>query len=204
MDRCPRGFEPRSCLVVLKIYFNATKQKLTWSDIIWNDFPHLRFQIMSVNDVLPSLVKLYRWGKIETPIFTLCPWRPSLQHVLSGCPKALSDGRYRWGHDKVLSKLTEIFNTAIRSSKFNPKKETIQSVRAGEKKKPACKRPTRGVLSSASDWQLMVDLGCRLRLPEHIVISSLRPDMVVFSNSTKQVILRELTIPWEENMEVAQ
>ena len=34
----------------------------------------------------------------------------------------------------------------------------------------------------------MVDLGCRLRLPEHIVISSLRPDMVLFSNSTKQGI----------------
>ena len=139
----------------------------------------------------------------ETPICKLCPGRASLQHTLSGCPKALSDGRYRWHHDKVLRKLTEIFNTAIWSSKFNPKKETIQFVRAGEKKKPTCKRPTRCVLSSASDWQLMVDLGCRLRLPEHTVISSLLPDMVLFSNSTKQVILWELTVPWEENMEVA-
>ena len=45
----------------------------------------------------------------------------------------------------------------------------------------------------------MVDLGSQLKFPE----SALRPDMVLFSNSTRQVILWELTVPWEGNIEEA-
>ena len=45
------------------------------------------------------------------------------------------------------------------------------------------------------DWQL--------RFPEHIVETTLRPDIVLFSDSTKQVVLLDLTVPWEERMEEA-
>ena len=37
--------------------------------------------------------------------------------------------------------------------------------------------------------------------PTHIVETKLRPDIVIFSNCTKKVIMWELSVPWEENME---
>lgn len=48
---------------------------------------------------------------------------------------------------------------------------------------------------SAAYWQLRVDLGKQLLFPEHITSTTLRPDMVIFFNSTKQVIMVEVTVP---------
>ena len=50
-------------------------------------------------------------------------------------------------------------------------------------------------------WQLLVDLERQTKFPAHIVETKLRPDLVMFSNSTKKVIMWELSVPWEENME---
>lgn len=47
-----------------------------------------------------------------------------------------------------------------------------------------------------SDWE-------QLKFPDHTVSSSLRPDVVLSSASSKQVLLIELTVPWEEHMEEA-
>ena len=58
--------------------------------------------IKSVYDVLPSPTNLHIWGRIETLNCQLCARKGSLQHILSNCPKALGDGRYRWHHDQVL------------------------------------------------------------------------------------------------------
>ena len=59
------------------------------------------------------------------------------------------------------------------------------------------------MLSSADDWQLVVDLEIRLRFPRHIAETSLRPDMVLYSDSKKQCIIWELTVSWEEHMIIA-
>ena len=48
---------------------------------------------------------------------------------------------------------------------------------------------------------MRVDLGRQLKFPEEIAITSLRPDIVLWSQSTKQVALIELTVPWEERIE---
>ena len=104
--------------------------------------------------------------------------------------------------DRVLGAIAETFNSAIRDYKYNPDKKIIKFIKAGEKP-PTTQSSRRCLLSSAPDWQLIVDLGRRLKFPEHISTTSLRPDMVLFSTKTKQVILWELTVPWEENMELA-
>ena len=41
-------------------------------------------------------------------------------------------------------------------------------------------------------------------VPHSIAPTTLRPDMVIFSNSNKKVIMAELTVPWEERMDEAQ
>ena len=63
------------------------------------------------------------------------------------------------------------------------------------------KRTHTGILHLASDWILLVDLVTPLIFPPHIAITELRPDVVLYSNSLKRVILVELTSPCEENME---
>ena len=59
------------------------------------------------------------------------------------------------------------------------------------------------LLSTAQDWQWRVDIGNRLKVPEQIATTTLRPDLILWSTETKQVLLIELTVLWEENIEVA-
>lgn len=37
----------------------------------------------------------------------------------------------------------------------------------------------------------------------HIAVTTLRPDIVLVSDSSKQVVLLELTVPWEDHLEEA-
>lgn len=67
---------------------------------------------------------------------------------------------------------------------------------------------SKGVLASASDWEMQADLKKQLKFPEEIAHTSFkpyiyRPDIVLWSKGTKQVVLIELTVPWEERMEEA-
>jgi len=44
---------------------------------------------------------------------------------------------------------------------------------------------------------MTVDLDRQLKIPAHITQSMLRLDNILISESTKQLILLELTVPWE-------
>ncbi|XP_025752887.1 kinesin-like protein KIF2A [Oreochromis niloticus] len=54
-----------------------------------------------------------------------------------------------------------------------------------------------------SDWQLQADLGKQLKFPQNIAKTSLRPDTIIISEASKQLIMLELTVPWEERIEEA-
>ncbi|CAM4377895.1 unnamed protein product [Leuciscus chuanchicus] len=55
-------------------------------------------------------------------------------------------------------------------------------------------------LQRAFDWELRVDLKKKLVFPQDVAVTSLRPDMVLLSRSTKSIIIAELTVPWEERL----
>lgn len=57
---------------------------------------------------------------------------------------------------------------------------------------------------TARDWVMSVDLERQLKIPPHITKTSLRPDIILVSEATKQLVLLELTVPWEERMEEVQ
>ena len=61
--------------------------------------------------------------------------------------------------------------------------------------------PPVSILHQASDWVLLVDLHGNHSLPNHIAFTQLRPDITIFSNALRKVILIELTCPCEKNME---
>ena len=58
-------------------------------------------------------------------------------------------------------------------------------------------------MNTARDWVLKVDLGARLRVPPHIMVTKLRPDILLISERTKQMAIIELTVPSEERVEVS-
>lgn len=64
----------------------------------------------------------------------------------------------------------------------------IHFVRAAES--AAVKAKSRGVLATASDCELQADL----KFPELIARTSLRPDIVLWSARTKQVVLADSTL----------
>ncbi len=74
------------------------------------------------------------------------------------------------------------------AKKIQSSKQTIAFVKAGKPKPSAS--ASAGILASARDWQ-------------RIANTTLRPDVVLVSESTKQVLLLELTVPWEDHLEDA-
>ena len=58
-------------------------------------------------------------------------------------------------------------------------------------------------MASAKNWEMNVDLQKNLVFPTHIAATTLRPDIVLWSNTTKRVILVELTVLWEERIQEA-
>ena len=58
-------------------------------------------------------------------------------------------------------------------------------------------------LAAEMDWKMAADLQEALHFPHHIVYTRERPDIVIWSDTVKRVIIVELTVPWEENMEEA-
>ncbi len=78
---------------------STLQRRITWANILQADFHRGPFPGTSC---LWYPAKLHVWGKSETPSCLLCSGRGSLEHLLSSCPKALADGRYRWRHDQVL------------------------------------------------------------------------------------------------------
>ena len=71
----------------------------------------------------------------ETPNCQLCARKGSLQHILSSCPKALGDGRYRWRHDQAHKVIANEVTKAMRASNHQPGKKLkqINFVKAGGK-----------------------------------------------------------------------
>ena len=85
------------------------------------------------------------------------------------------------------------------NSKQQHDKRNITFVRAGEQPQSQPK-PAAGLLTSAVDWDLRVDLDKQLKFPDHITTTALRPDIVLSSVSSRQVLLIELTVPWEDRI----
>jgi hypothetical protein len=89
--------------------------------------------------------------------------------------------------------------------KDRPLKKTgphfINFVKEGEKK--SAKSTGTGILHDSKNWEMLVDLGKKLKFPEEVTHTSLRPDIVMWSRSPKLMVMVELTVPWEERVEVS-
>ena len=162
------------------------------------------FCLASTYDTLPSPTNLKRWRIITEAICTLCSKDVcTTAHILGACKVALQQGKYTFRHDTVLHQVMEALQTFISNIKEAvpiSAKSSIMFVKKGAK--VPCKRtPPVGILHYASDWVLLADLNSNYCFPVHIAFTQLRPDITIFSNSLRKVILIELICPCEENMQ---
>ena len=184
--------------------WTTPERSLSWADI-WQYEPlRLKFLLRYVYDVLPSPANLCQWNLTDNPNCRLCEKRSTLDHILSSCKVALSQGRYRWGHDTVLRELAHILE--LERKKKHPKGNTgiifIPFVEEGTTNMPTSNAKKQGIIEQASDWTLQAGLDQKLQFPD-IVQTSLRPDIVIQSTATKRLVIEELTVPWEERCQSA-
>jgi hypothetical protein len=85
----------------------------------------------------------------------------------------------------------------------NVKMKMVAFVKEGQKKPTQEPCSNSSYLNSANDWQVKVDLRGKLKIPSSITITDLRPDMIIVSESTKQLGIIELTVPNENRIEVS-
>ena len=111
---------------------NFMKKRISWLDIWLADASRLKFLVQSVYDVLSSPANLFTEGKSGIPSCSLCVGKGTLRRIMSACPKALGDGKYRWRYDQVLRMVTDRVDAAIHASNFKQEAKPIYFVKAGE------------------------------------------------------------------------
>ena len=188
----------------------VSKADLSWNSLIYS-IPQelLKFLLNSTHNVLPTSDNLRRWGKtVVDSRCCLCGYSsPTLKHILNGCSMALKQGRYTWRHDSILLHLSgelHSFLQRVNSSTVlatDIKDTFIKFVREGEQPSKGRAVQKSGLLLTANDWILEYDSPqSPLVIPCHIAQTSFRPDIIIYSNGTKQIFILELTVPAEDNI----
>ena len=182
---------------------------MKWQSLLYSYSPSLlSFALNATQLTLPTPDNLVRWGKTQLGKCDLCKYNKcTLLHILSGCKFSLDDGRFTWRHDSILKIIVDYINDKIEDVKNKPSHHIDQTlkminfVKKGERPKKS-KANKESILDSASDWEIICDLGSeKMVFPMYITTTSQRPDVVIVSKDTKTVIMVELTSPMEENVE---
>lgn len=176
-----------------------------WKKIIYEWSPEvLKFYLNSIQNTLPDPSNLKRWNLNINDRCHFCGVQPcTSKHILVGCKKALDNGKYSFRHDKVLEVIREAASLAIaRSIKgtTSQNRDEIRFIKPGQKCKKSIKKRI-SIIHKANDWNIQMDTREKqCLLPGEICVSSLRPDLTLYSLSLKRVIFIELTVPWETNI----
>ena len=101
------------------------KRSISWSENCHAEASRLKFVVRSMYDVLPSSANLFTCGKDRIPSCPLCTGKCTLRHIMSACPWALGEGRYRWRQDQVLRTVADTVDLAIRASNLKPEAKSI-------------------------------------------------------------------------------
>ena len=175
-----------------------------WMNYVQQDFSWASLMAMPANLTSFCLASTYRWRITTETMCTLCSKDVcTTAHILGACKISLQQEIYTFRHNTVLREVIEVLKTFILNIKdtvpISPN-SSIKFVRKGTKV-PRKSTPPVGILHHASDWILLANLNKTYCFPVHIAFTQLRPDITIFSNSLRKVILIELTCPCEENME---
>ena len=185
--------------------WEVPEKRLSHEEIIRTQESRLRFLIRAVYDLLPTPANKNRWFKQEEKC-KICGGEGTLNHILAGCKASLAQGRYKWRHDKVLGELGRLIKGKIDNVRSEPRKEKqfIGFVKEGERvDRTEGKKDISSILDKAKDWKMQIDLQERVRIPETITSTNMRPDIILISEEARQMIMIELTVPTEDRIEIS-
>ena len=213
MERVKKNIEQEAAVecgsLELQCRWAAWREEVLAMDMSWHSLFNMGdsmvgFVLSAVYGTLvtPSLAS--KWKEDEDGTCKLCTdAQGSVKHILAGCPVALSQGRYRWRHDKVLRQIADQVKFHCTRRVNNPKrsiertKEGINFVLAGGGTKTNKTKSDGdfGVLSEAKDWKVLSDLDCQLRFPAEIAETRLRPDLILYSKCLEKGSLVRAHLP---------
>ena len=187
---------------------NTMQLDLSWNNLIYNykmSPALLKFHLNSVHDVAHTPANMKLWNYSDTGSCNLCGWKTcNIKHILAVCSVARNSKRYNWRHDNVLRVIAGALLEQLQS--YNTKsaasdKEWISfKSKSGKYGKPTEKLKKDVSLTKTNDWQLVWDEDkFPVHFPQHIFNTPERPDIVVWSDLLKEVILIELTCGDESN-----
>ena len=132
---------------------------ISWKSYLW-DIPQgvLKFAINAGINTLPTFDNLKRWGKRDNDRCPFCGNCQTLLHVLSNCNVSLDQGRYTWRHDSVLRTIINLISPRLKTG------FTLYS------DMPGLQAPHGGTI------------------PPHVLTTSLRPDIFLFNDSSRECI----------------
>ena len=144
---------------------------ITWKSFMW-DIPQgvLKFAINAGINTLPTFDNLKRWGKRTNSRCPFCGNIQTLLHVLSNCNIALDQGRYTWRHNSVLMTIIDCIRSSL-DGRFS--------------------------LYSDLDGFQAPHGGS---IPPDVLVTRLKPDLFLVDESAREVVLLELTCPWDDNI----
>ena len=182
---------------------NILQRDMSFNSLFRSSPRLISFTLGCTYNTVASPANLKRWGLADSEACVLCSApKCTLRHILSVCPVSLSSGRFRYRHDSVLKSICHSIQSFINTSRSSKKpSRNIAFVKAGCSLSSSSRNSSiDGILACASDWVLVADIDKQLKFPAHIASTSLRPDVVLFANSKRIVIIIELTCPCEENI----
>jgi hypothetical protein len=195
------------------------RKDLTWKKMLSYQPNLLKWTLNATANTLPSPDNLRRWNQSKDACCGLCGAKhATLNHILAGCSwvnsfelKLPKSSRFKWRHDCVLAVIAKALREKVKSANVGKREilpYSICFVRAKEvpkKKKVPLRR--EHFLDAATDWMVLADLpaehkqGRDFIFPQVVALTSYKPDVVIYSLSSKKCIVVELTSPVEENIE---
>ena len=186
--------------------WEVPQRKISHQELWSTSEKKVSFLIKAVYDILPTPANKNRWFNTQEHKCKLCGGTGTLQHILNSCKVALQQGRYTWRHNRVLREIADLIDSKRRAvnKATVPKKKGINFVRSGDiavKKRQV--QPEDSYLHGARDWEMKVDLDRQLSIPTDIACTNQRPDLIIYSRSSRKIAIIELTVPGEERVGVA-
>ena len=178
------------------------KLDLSRKNLLAMQQPLLSFCLGATYDTLTSLSNLYRWHIAPEAVCFLCSKQVcTLAHILRACRVALQQGRFTFHHYAVLQVLVSSIKSFLTSYQVSKTKfPYIKICQSWFWATKNFQKKNCGLLHTAPDWVLFSDIESTLVIPPAKAISQWRPDINLYSTSTKTVIILELTCLYEENM----
>ena len=112
-----------------------------------------------------------------------------------------------WRHNNVLRVIVEAVEQQVEHNNATQPpgttKHFISFVKEGSQSRSYSSKPRSSILSTAVDCHVRSDLDGKGGFPEEISVTALRPDIIIWSETRKEVVIGELTVPWEDNIDEA-